>query len=129
MNENLPIYSDDQVYDNLFGIKLKGLFNKENREARKQSRDDRKANRQANQSTRSEGGSGFKNILSGLGSIVKSGSGLSSNINPTGMPITIMQGPALVDPNASKKYTPYYIAGGILAVIIIIVIIIFATRK
>lgn len=118
--------TDADLYDNLLGIKLKGLFNKENREARKQSRTDRKANRRANQSTRSEGGSGFKNILSGLGSLVQSGSGLS-DLNSGSQPIQVTPGPNIVDPK--KKYTPYYIAGGIVAVIIIIVIIIFATKK
>lgn len=118
--------ADADLYDNLLGIKLKGLFNKENREARKQRRTDRKVNRKANQSNRTEGGSGFKNILSGLGSIVQSGSGLSG-LNSGSKPIPLTPGPNIVEPK--KSYTAYYIAGGILAVIIIIGIIIFATKK
>jgi hypothetical protein len=114
---------DADIYDNLFGIKLKGLFNKENREARKESRTARKADRQAN---RPKDGTRFNNILSGLGSAAQTGAGIYSGLRSSKQS---RSSPDQAQPPAQKNNSAYYIIGGVVALFIIIVVVIIATRK
>lgn len=126
MNESFLDYTDDQIYDNLFGIKLKGLFSKENREARKERREARKADRRA---SAPKDGSRFKNLLSGVGSAVSTGSGLYNDIKNSASQNTATIDPAILAGTDKKKNnTVYYLIGGGLLIIIVIVIILFARK-
>lgn len=118
-NKNPEIVSDEDFYDNLFGIKLKGLFNKENREARKERRTARKSDRKAN---RSKDGSGFKKFLSGLGSTVSTGTDIYSSLKSAGgksknFPADQAQAP-------KNNNSVYFIIGGVLFIVIIVTVII-----
>ncbi|HPB25618.1 MAG TPA: hypothetical protein PLB59_07985 [Bacteroidales bacterium] len=124
MNESFLDYTDDQIYDNLFGIKLKGLFSKENREARKERRAARKADRRASDP---KDGSRFKNLLSGVGSAISTGSGLYNDIKNSSSQNTATIDPAILA-DKKKNNTIYYVIGGGLLIIIVIVIILFARK-
>jgi len=111
-NEYFENIADDDIYDSIFGIKLKGLF--------------KKKDKSAGESDRPKDGTRFKNILSGLGSAAQSGAGIYAGMKASKQS---KSHPAATPAAAAKNNTPYYIIGGVVGLIIIIVIIVVAVKK
>lgn len=110
------LYEDNpgnDVYDNLLGIKLKGLFKKKDKSS---------GNENSDKPARKKDGSGFKKFISGLGSAVSTGTDIYSNLKSAGGKSKSMPKTQSAAPKNNNSL--YYIIGGVLFIVIIVTVII-----